>query len=613
VVDERHVVRKAAVTYSNGRRVLAAAPVLCAFLLAAAVVAGASARSAEPPPNDDRANAQVISAFPTTIDGTTLGATVERLDPQRSQCGTVESTVWYRINQAPDGTISLNVQGAGLTPVVRVYNVTKNGITELDCAAAKASSAANVVWETTRGNSYLVLVGKKTGTADAGFRLTAQLFLPPANDSVRQATKIALGAQLNASTLGATRDDNDPDGCGLAGGTVWYSISPGGAFRVVVRLHAAGDMDAAAVVLRRLRSQTESVGCVQTDRKGDGVLAWNVDRGAVYLLAVGLRKGSSPGDFSLRALAAQPGEAAPGRRLGRGGVRSRVDWLTDVNDVWWMTLVAGTTYRIAFSSSGCAALTISGNGDVLRSFTCSGYATITPGPKAAGRYVFEVTAPERAGSSPYRLKVLPAGPDDVGVGLSLANLTPARGALAPAAGDVVDLYHFDVPALSAVRLRLETGHGFSISLLTYGGARLGSGQGEVDRTLAPGNYVAAVNASVGAAGGAYSLLLVIRQVTKTTLTASSPQVPPGAPITFTIGIAPPPDGGLVEVQIDRFDTLAGWHFHRIVRVRAGGAFSWTPPAPGRWRARASYLGTIRYSPSRSGYSTVLVAKPIAGG
>ena len=496
------------------RRVRVTTTILVAVVLGAVFVTNAAARTAEAPSNDDRANAQVIEAFPAAIDGTPVGATVERLDPQRSQCGTVESTVWYRINQAPDGTIAVAVRGTGLAPVVRVYAITKSSINELDCAAAKASGTAKVTWETTRGNSYLVLVGKKTGTVDAAFRLNAQLFLPPVNDSARQAKKLAVGAQIKATTVGATSDESDPDSCNLAGGTIWYSVRPGPRVsRVVMRFQAAADFDAALVVLRKARSQTEAVGCVQSDRKGDAVAAWDVDRGAVYLVAVGQRKGSAPGDFSLKVLAAQPREVAPGKHLAHGSVRSRVDWLTDVNDVWWTTFAPGTTYRIAFGSKACAALTIRNRGDVLRSFRCNGYTTFTPGPDARGMYVFEVTAPARPGTTRYRLVVQPAGPDDVGVGRALANLTTVRGALAPGVGDVVDLYHFDVATLSDVRLRLE-GRAFSISLLTFGGGRLASGEGEAERTLGPGHYVAAVRASFGQTGGSYRLSLVIRQVTR---------------------------------------------------------------------------------------------------
>jgi hypothetical protein len=57
--------------------------------------------------------------------------------------------------------------------------------------------------------------------------------------------------------------------------------------------------------------------------------------------------------------------------------------------------------------------------------------------------------------------------------------------------------------------------------------------------------------------------------------------------------------GWIELQVGRFDPLTGWQFHRLCRVRAR-------------RARASDLGTLRFSPSRSGYVYVLVATPLPG-
>ena len=97
------------------RAALAALPAAFA-LVAAASAAGAHTRQDVAPPNDNRADALVIGGFPTTVPGTTVEATVERLDPQRSQCGTVESTVWYRIDKAPDGTIAVNVKARGSGP-----------------------------------------------------------------------------------------------------------------------------------------------------------------------------------------------------------------------------------------------------------------------------------------------------------------------------------------------------------------------------------------------------------------------------------------------------------------------------------------------------------------
>ena len=586
------------------------AKVAAVFATAGLALLLTGSAQAAPPPNDDRANAAPIPTFPATIQGTTAEATIERLDPQVSQCGRIESTVWYRIDQAPDGTIVLGVRGAGLAPVVRVYRLGRNGISELDCASAKAGARAQVAFESVRGATFLVVVGKRPGTADAAFTLTAQLFLPPANDARRGAQPLRkLPASVKGSTLGATTDASDPKSCGLSGGTVWYALAPGAVSRVLFRLHANGDLDASLVVLRRIRSETEDVGCARTDRDGNGIVVVDVEKGAQYLVAVGQRQGSPPGDFVLQALAAQPPERAPGRPLPPRGVRSTVNGLTDVNDVYWLRMQPGTTYKIAFSSRGCAELSLRSRRGRIRSFACSGYTTFTPGPDGGGRYVFEVTAPPGLQSQVYRLQVAAAGPDDLGVGLPLASLATVHGSLAPSGVDVVDLYHFDVDRTSDVRLRLGSGSGrsFSLLLLTDTGGRVSAGSSEIRRRLGPGRYVVAVRGEVGTPAGRYALSLVIRLLTATSLTSGATEVSPGATVTFTAATSPPPDGGTIELEIDRFDPLSGWQFSRLVRLHApSGSLAWRPPAAGRWRARATFLGTLRFSSSRSGYVFVLV-------
>src|SRR3989442_11040973 len=63
-------------------------------------LATAAPSLATPPPNDNRADAAPIPTFPATVPGTTVEATVERLDPQVSQCGRIEATTWYQITQS---------------------------------------------------------------------------------------------------------------------------------------------------------------------------------------------------------------------------------------------------------------------------------------------------------------------------------------------------------------------------------------------------------------------------------------------------------------------------------------------------------------------------------
>jgi hypothetical protein len=91
--------------------------------------------------------------------------------------------------------------------------------------------------------------------------------------------------------------------------------------------------------------------------------------------------------------------------------------------------------------------------------------------------------------------------------------------------------------------------------------------------------------------------------------SSSAEISPGASVSLSCLVSPAASGR-VELQIDRFDPLTGWHFHRVIRTSAGASLSWRPPAAGRWRVRASFLGSARSAPSRSGYAHILVAKPI---
>jgi len=586
-----------------------------ALLTAAAVVVlllFPLAATAAPPANDNRAAAQQIPAFPAAIDGTTVEATVERLDPQVSDCGGVESTVWYRIDLAPDGTVVLDASGAGFAPVLRVYQVGKSAIEELVCSSAKAGATARVGFETTRGASYLVLVGKKPKTADAAFKLSAELVLPPSNDSASHAKKLGtLPATAKGSTLGATSADNDPDGCRLSGNTVWYSVAPSGAERMIVRLQTAGGFDAVIAVVERNRSEANAVGCAATDAGGAAVLPVPVRKGAAYLIAVGRARASWPGEFTLGVVRAQARETAPGKPLRGGRAHGALNPLTNVNDVWWTPMQPGSTYRIALSSKPCVSMTLAQKGKTLRTLSCSGYTTFTPGPDGGGKYVVELRAPAGTGSAGYVLQVAAAGIDDVGVGAAIENLSHVHGSLAPAGVDVVDVFHFDVTERSDVRLLLTGGGSPSIVLLTDSGSRIGSSERRLSRQLDRGRYVVAVRGVIGAASSHYTLGLVVRRLTTTALTASATEVAPGAGVSFTVATTPRPDTGRVKLQIDRFDPLGGWQFYKIVDMAAGSStMSWTPPALGRWRARATFTGTLTFSPSRSGNALILVAVPL---
>jgi Tol biopolymer transport system component len=307
----------------------------------------------------------------------------------------------------------------------------------------------------------------------------------------------------------------------------------------------------------------------------------------------------------------------PGAPLGAHPVADHVDPLYDQNDAWSLAMSAGVTYRINLQPrGGCASESLYGPG--LHAFagartlvyrTCGGYFTYTPGPGRGGTYTVLVSArPGTDAIVAYRLQAAPAGPDDQGPGIAVANGATVAGSVSSRSLDVVDLYHFDVAERSIVRIGLESTAGLALALETLQGKELDRAVGGADlvETLAPGTYLIAVSAPPRAAGG-YRLSLLERVVTKTTLkvgTSSSVTIPLGQSVVLQSATTPPPDGGHVVLRLDYEDPLAGWVFRQLWTVGPQGSVTFTPPAVGVWRVAASFSGTRTASPSHSEYVTV---------
>jgi hypothetical protein len=262
--------------------------------------------------------------------------------------------------------------------------------------------------------------------------------------------------------------------------------------------------------------------------------------------------------------------------------------------------------------SGCAALGLFAPG--VRSFTgekplaeraCGGYFTFTPGPNRGGTYSLRVSArPGTEAIVSYHLEVAPAGPDDEGPGLLLRDGERRTGALSGSGVDAVDLYRFDVPARSIVRLDFDSTARLSIALETLRGEAIarGAAGGDLAQTLAPGTYLAAVSAPPRASGS-YAVRLRVRVVTRTTLTVGSARsmtVLVGQPVVLQSATTPaPPSAGRVGLRLDYDDPLSGWVFRRLWVVAPQGTVTFTPLAVGTWRVVASFYGTRGSSPSRS--------------
>ena len=448
--------------------------------------------------------------------------------------------------------------------------------------------------------------------------------VPPPNDQRTAPQVLALPASVNGTTAESTLEADEPIGCAPLGGSVFYELRAPSEDRIVVRVDAAGDLDATLEVYRRVRSQLEPVNCEVSDRRGRAGFQFRPVRNGIYLIRVGQRAGSVAGRFQLEAFAPVPPPSPPGPALRPSGVIRTLDSLQDTSDAWSVRMRAGTTYRLNLAADRCMSLLVYAPG--TRDFEsepptdragCNGYLLITPAAGKGGRYSLVVNAhPRHRGPQRYHLQAARAGADDTAPGLQLPNYRQVRASLRGAAVDVVDLYRFSLSRRSAVdlTLRQDGSATMTLVLLTDTGRRLATGTNDVSRRLDPGRYFAAVRTGNNA-NGDYTLRRVSRTITRTSISIEgdrSAEAPPGRTVRIDANVAPGASGP-VTFTIERFDPLAGWQFHRESRTTARGGRAETaflPPFVGRWRASVRFEGTRAFAPSQSRSASLLVAAPL---
>ncbi len=137
----------------------------------------------------------------------------------------------------------------------------------------------------------------------------------PPNDARAAAQALTLPANVQGTTVAATREEDEPPGCAPSAGTVWYGFSVGSAQQILVALDAAGDMDATVEVFSRTRSQLASLGCQTTNQRGEATLDLDAAAGTPYLVRVSPLENSVEDRFRLRVVAPDAPARAPGARL----------------------------------------------------------------------------------------------------------------------------------------------------------------------------------------------------------------------------------------------------------------------------------------------------------
>ena len=502
----------------------------------------------------------------------------------------------------------------------------------LEPSAAAAASCTTAYGPTTIGNGLHVITasygGSETHAPSVG---RYEIAVTPINDSRRSAATLGPPPSATAgTTVGATVDYSDPEtACGELESTVWYALAARSSGTIAVRLRAHGRLDAVVAVFRLVRSQYRPLGCVPTDDKGVGGVAFPAERRGRYFIVVGERDNSASSTFRLE-LFAPPLAQPTGARLPLRGTSSSVDPLTRPEAAWSTGLAAGRTYRInlAPERGRCLSLSVFAPGTSsftrerpVRTRTCGGYLAVTPGPDEGGRYSLLVRAHgNRGGTQPYRLQVARAGPDDTAPGLPIGNGQTRRGSLSGRSVDVLDLYRFEVTHLTEATARLQVRRRapFDLYLLSGEGGVLDCVCGnprirELRARLDEGDYFLAVRARAQSTGR-YRVSLLVREITSTLALVDGVEEATselGRAVTLTARLTPAEAvGGLVRFRIDRFDPIEGWQFSRLLSARVSGggtaSVSWSPPTVGRWRMRAFYLGTRAAGPSASRHVSLRV-------
>jgi hypothetical protein len=451
---------------------------------------------------------------------------------------------------------------------------------------------------------------------------------PPTNDNLANAQTVhTLPATIGGTTVGATTEPGENESsCGLATtSSVWYVLRSSSAQRVAVDLAAGGALDGTIDVYHAVRSQRIPVGCQQTDPHGKASLSFSASKNGVYEIRVAALANSQLAPFTLDVFLPTPAVGPPGRQLPSGGVGGQVDRIQNINAAYSFTMRAGVSYLISLANETQGACVSGGlfvpgtrsfeEGSPLLHIGCGGYRLFTPGAGQGGRYSFQVTPRlSRSGVQRFRLQVAPAGRAETAPGLVLANYARASGRLDGNGVHVLRLYRLDVTSHSNLTLRLKApgSADFDLQLRNQNGNVIecqcgGSGSQTLQHQLAPGRYYAVVSVRDTSAGN-FTLVRESRTITSTAISFSSAKSSAGQGLGILVKISPAASGP-VTVEIERFDPVFGWQFYRQASAFASGGSAtvpFTPPAVGRWRAKASYGGSRTASPSAVGFSYLLV-------
>src|SRR4051794_7644191 len=148
-------------------------PTRLIVLMASAAVVPAGAVALAQPPNDKRQDATRVSRLPAFLTGTTIDATAAGADV--NGCSEVAGSVWYRIDPGRTRRVVARLKANGdLEATLDVYERLRSDQSLITCDNSDVHGSAAVAFNARKGKSYLVRVGRRSGSAADAFSLALE-------------------------------------------------------------------------------------------------------------------------------------------------------------------------------------------------------------------------------------------------------------------------------------------------------------------------------------------------------------------------------------------------------------------------------------------------------
>jgi hypothetical protein len=129
------------------------------------------------PPNDALANAQPVGSLPASINGTTVGATVEAGERESACSVATNSSVWYSLRLSHAQRVGLDLAAAGaLDATVDVYHAVRSQLTSVGCQQTESQGKASFSFAASKNGLYDIRVAAIAGSQLAPF--TLEVFQP---------------------------------------------------------------------------------------------------------------------------------------------------------------------------------------------------------------------------------------------------------------------------------------------------------------------------------------------------------------------------------------------------------------------------------------------------